>query len=76
MVFFLFFQAREALKKYLHYYERWENHARSLKLEEQTLANLKSRINQKVTKHTLLHEKKCNCLLNNKCNIPKCNCKF
>ncbi|XP_026493734.1 potential E3 ubiquitin-protein ligase ariadne-2 [Vanessa tameamea] len=41
-------QAREALKKYLHYYERWENHARSLKLEEQTLASLKSRINQKV----------------------------
>lgn len=43
-------QAREALKKYLHYYERWENHARSLKLEEQTLANLKRRINQKVVK--------------------------
>ncbi|VVC87523.1 unnamed protein product [Leptidea sinapis] len=40
-------KAREALKKYLHYYERWENHARSLKLEEQTLASLKSRINQK-----------------------------
>lgn len=76
MFFFLFFQAREALKKYLHYYERWENHARSLKLEEQTLANLKSRINQKVTKHTLLYEKKCNCLLNNTSNIPKCNCKF
>lgn len=41
-------QAREALKKYLHYYERWENHAQSLKLEEQTLTNLKRRINQKV----------------------------
>lgn len=45
-------QAREALKKYLHYYERWENHARSLKLEEQTLANLKRRINQKVINDT------------------------
>ncbi|CAH0561922.1 unnamed protein product [Brassicogethes aeneus] len=42
------FQAREALKKYLHYYERWENHSKSLKLEEQTLEKLRSRINQKV----------------------------
>ncbi|XP_068916764.1 potential E3 ubiquitin-protein ligase ariadne-2 [Tenebrio molitor] len=41
-------QAREALKKYLHYYERWENHSKSLKLEEQTLENLRARINQKV----------------------------
>lgn len=41
-------QAREALKKYLHYYERWENHSKSLKLEEQTLAALRTRINQKV----------------------------
>ncbi|XP_063972023.1 potential E3 ubiquitin-protein ligase ariadne-2 isoform X2 [Diachasmimorpha longicaudata] len=41
-------QAREALKKYLHYYERWENHSKSLKLEEQTLEKIKSRINQKV----------------------------
>ncbi|CAG9817003.1 unnamed protein product [Phaedon cochleariae] len=41
-------QAREALKKYLHYYERWENHSKSLKLEEQTLEKLRSRINQKV----------------------------
>ncbi|KAL3289867.1 hypothetical protein HHI36_023257 [Cryptolaemus montrouzieri] len=41
-------QAREALKKYLHYYERWENHSKSLKLEEQTLTKLKTRINQKV----------------------------
>ncbi|CAD6221213.1 GSCOCG00005092001-RA-CDS [Cotesia congregata] len=41
-------QAREALKKYLHYYERWENHSKSLKLEEQTLENIKSRINKKV----------------------------
>ncbi|XP_012258311.1 potential E3 ubiquitin-protein ligase ariadne-2 isoform X2 [Athalia rosae] len=41
-------QAREALKKYLHYYERWENHSKSLKLEEQTLEAIKSRINKKV----------------------------
>ncbi|CAG9855552.1 unnamed protein product [Phyllotreta striolata] len=41
-------QAREALKKYLHYYERWENHSKSLKLEEQTLEKLRSRINQNV----------------------------
>ncbi|XP_031788697.1 potential E3 ubiquitin-protein ligase ariadne-2 isoform X1 [Nasonia vitripennis] len=41
-------QAREALKKYLHYYERWENHSKSLKLEEQTLEKTKLRINKKV----------------------------
>ncbi|XP_066997112.1 potential E3 ubiquitin-protein ligase ariadne-2 [Anabrus simplex] len=41
-------QAREALKKYLHYYERWENHSKSLKLEEQTLMKIKTRINKKV----------------------------
>lgn len=43
-------QAREALKKYLHYYERWENHSKSLQLEQQTLDRLKSRINKKVMK--------------------------
>ncbi|XP_022184559.2 potential E3 ubiquitin-protein ligase ariadne-2 [Nilaparvata lugens] len=41
-------QAREALKKYLHYYERWENHCKSLRLEEQTVTKIKSRINIKV----------------------------
>ncbi|KAJ6641343.1 putative E3 ubiquitin-protein ligase ariadne-2 [Pseudolycoriella hygida] len=41
-------QAREALKKYLHYYERWENHSKSLQLEEQTLAAMRERINTKV----------------------------
>ena len=48
----LFFtkQAREALKKYLHYYERWENHSKSLQLEQQTLDRLKTRINEKVMK--------------------------
>nr|XP_019556560.1 potential E3 ubiquitin-protein ligase ariadne-2 [Aedes albopictus] len=43
-------QAREALKKYLHYYERWENHSKSLQLEEQTLDRMKTRINEKVMK--------------------------
>ncbi|ESO83650.1 hypothetical protein LOTGIDRAFT_133000 [Lottia gigantea] len=41
-------QAREALKKYLFYYERWENHAKSLTLEEQTLKNITTRIEEKV----------------------------
>lgn len=41
-------QAREALKKYLFYFERWENHAKSLKLEEQTLQKIKDRIHGKV----------------------------
>ncbi|PSN52466.1 putative E3 ubiquitin-protein ligase ariadne-2 [Blattella germanica] len=45
-------QAREALKKYLHYYERWENHSNSLKLEEQTLQNIKKKINHKVMNST------------------------
>ena len=43
-------KAREALKKYLFYYERWENHARSLRLEEQTLENIKARVQEKVMK--------------------------
>lgn len=46
----LFIKAREALKKYLHYYERWENHSKSLQLEQQTLDRLKGRINEKVMK--------------------------
>lgn len=41
-------QAREALKKYLHYYERWENHSKSLKLEEQKLQKITKCINKKV----------------------------
>jgi len=41
-------QAREALKKYLHYFERWENHSRSLKLEAVTLEKIKNRITEKV----------------------------
>ncbi|ELU14866.1 hypothetical protein CAPTEDRAFT_207577 [Capitella teleta] len=41
-------QAREALKKYLFYFERWENHAKSLKLEEETLKKILQRIEEKV----------------------------
>lgn len=41
-------QAREALKKYLFYFERWENHAKSLRLEEMTMSTIKARINAKV----------------------------
>lgn len=41
-------QAREALKKYLHYYERWENHSKSLKLEQETEEKIKARIDSKV----------------------------
>lgn len=41
-------QAREALKKYLHYYERWENHSKSLKLEEETLQKIRERTQEKV----------------------------
>lgn len=43
-------QAREALKKYLHYYERWDNHSKSFTLEQQTVDRLKTRINEKVMK--------------------------
>lgn len=57
-------RAREALKKYLHYFERvrndllsserdafsfqWDNHQRSLKLEEQTRAKLLEKINHNI----------------------------
>lgn len=41
-------QAREALTKYLHYYERWENHSKSLQLEQQTLDRLRNRVNDRV----------------------------
>jgi len=41
-------QAREALKKYLHYFERWENHSRSMKLEAVTLDKINNRIEDKV----------------------------
>jgi len=43
-------QAREALKKYIFYFERWENHSKSLRLEQQTRDKIKSRIEDKVMK--------------------------
>ncbi|PIK47465.1 putative E3 ubiquitin-protein ligase ARIH2 isoform X1 [Apostichopus japonicus] len=44
-------KAREALKKYLFYHGRWENHARSLELEAVTLGNINKRIQEKVMKN-------------------------
>ncbi|XP_071509572.1 E3 ubiquitin-protein ligase ARIH2-like [Diadema antillarum] len=41
-------KAREALKKYLFYFERWENHSKSLRLEAQTLRKINERIEDKV----------------------------
>ncbi|KAI2804788.1 hypothetical protein RDWZM_008083 [Blomia tropicalis] len=41
-------KAREALKKYLFYYERWDNHMRSLRLEDKALERIKEIINEKV----------------------------
>jgi len=41
-------KAREALKKYLFYFERWENHAKSLSLESAFKAKISERINEKV----------------------------
>eukprot|EP00918_Siedleckia_nematoides_P001583 GHVU01003721.1.p1 GENE.GHVU01003721.1~~GHVU01003721.1.p1 ORF type:complete len:501 (-),score=60.13 GHVU01003721.1:999-2501(-) len=41
-------QAREALKKYLFYFERWENHSKSLRLEEETTKKIRERIEDKV----------------------------
>lgn len=41
--------AREALKKYLHYYGRWHNHDKSLKLEEELLQQLNEKIAAKVS---------------------------
>nr|XP_006811619.1 PREDICTED: protein ariadne-2-like [Saccoglossus kowalevskii] len=44
-------QAREALKKYLFYFERWENHSKSLRLEEETFKKINQRIEDKVMKN-------------------------
>ena len=40
--------ARTSLEKYLHYFQRWENHAQSLKLEDETRQKIENRINEKV----------------------------
>ncbi|XP_078485899.1 E3 ubiquitin-protein ligase ARIH2 isoform X1 [Ciona intestinalis] len=41
-------QAREALKKYLFYFQRWENHDRSLHLEAQARSRIQTQIEEKV----------------------------
>ncbi|XP_015907373.1 potential E3 ubiquitin-protein ligase ariadne-2 [Parasteatoda tepidariorum] len=41
-------QAREALSKYLFYFERWENHNKSLKLEELNIQKIRNQISAKV----------------------------
>lgn len=43
--------ARKALERYLHYFTRYENHQKSLKLERQLLDRIKERIEFKVTNH-------------------------
>lgn len=46
-----FFSARRALERYLFYYERFENHHKSLKLEEELRAKIKAKIEEKVHNH-------------------------
>ncbi|VDD76461.1 unnamed protein product [Mesocestoides corti] len=41
-------RAREYLQRYLFYYERWENHERSLRLEEKHYASIQARIQSKM----------------------------
>lgn len=41
-------QAREALKKYLFYFERWENHNQSLQLEAEARKKIHKQIEEKV----------------------------
>nr|CAB3222875.1 E3 ubiquitin-protein ligase ARIH2 [Phallusia mammillata] len=43
-------QAREALKKYLFYFQRWENHNQSLMLEAQARTRIQKQIEEKVNK--------------------------
>jgi len=43
--------ARKALERYLHYFTRYENHMKSLKLERELLDRIKERIDQKVASH-------------------------
>uniref|UniRef100_A0A914EBJ1 RBR-type E3 ubiquitin transferase n=1 Tax=Acrobeloides nanus TaxID=290746 RepID=A0A914EBJ1_9BILA len=44
-------KARRALEKYLHYFERFENHAKSLKMEEELRRKIKQKIDYKVSHH-------------------------
>jgi ariadne-2 len=43
--------ARRALERYLHYYERFENHQKSLKMEEELRMRIKTKIDEKVHNH-------------------------
>ena len=40
--------ARTALEKYIFYFQRWDNHARSLKLEQEAYAKIQTHIQEKV----------------------------
>ncbi|XP_064401078.1 E3 ubiquitin-protein ligase ARIH2-like [Halichondria panicea] len=42
-------RARQALEKYLFYYQRWANHTESLRLEEETKRKIVDRIEEKVS---------------------------
>lgn len=44
-------KARRALERYLHYYERFENHHKSLKMEEELRSRIKAKIDEKVRSH-------------------------
>ncbi|CAD5224848.1 unnamed protein product [Bursaphelenchus xylophilus] len=44
-------KARRALEKYLHYFERFENHSKSLKMEEDLRNKIKAKIDEKVANH-------------------------
>ncbi|CAI5448040.1 unnamed protein product [Caenorhabditis angaria] len=44
-------KARRALEKYLHYFERFENHSKSLKMEEQLRDKIRKKIEDKVNEH-------------------------
>ncbi|VDN18505.1 unnamed protein product [Gongylonema pulchrum] len=44
-------KARRALEKYLHYYERYENHHKSLMLEEDLRKRIMKKIEDKVNNH-------------------------
>ncbi|CAO4373382.1 unnamed protein product [Caenorhabditis nigoni] len=44
-------KARRALEKYLHYFERFENHSKSLKMEEELRDKIRKKIDDKVNEH-------------------------
>uniref|UniRef100_A0A0K0EH93 RBR-type E3 ubiquitin transferase n=1 Tax=Strongyloides stercoralis TaxID=6248 RepID=A0A0K0EH93_STRER len=44
-------KAASELKKYLHYFGRWDNHLKSLKLEEELRKKIKEKINEKINKN-------------------------